>query len=86
MFFHTVLATNEGISHIVGQAVLFPADRSQCPLISLCHDCLHSSAIFQFVGTMTLFRLSKEIVKHSATKPPYIITTSVGSLVTLHAL
>jgi len=31
---------------MVGQTV----DRSQCPLISHCHDCLNSSASFQFVA------------------------------------
>jgi len=70
----------------VGQAILFPVDRSQCPLISLCHDCLHLSAIFTFGRTMTLFHLSKEMISTRRRNRLYIITISVGSLVTLNAM
>jgi hypothetical protein len=74
LFFHTVLATNEGIPHIVGQTFLFPVDWSQCPVISLCVTTTSLLGHLSVRGRHDFVSALERDDKHSATKPPCKIT------------
>jgi hypothetical protein len=72
--FSTVLATNEGIPHIVGQTFLFPVDWSQRPVISRCVTTTSLLGHLLFRGRHDFVSALERDDKHSATKPPCIIT------------